>query len=68
MLCLNYLDGCPGALPDLLDLGAPLSDEGAALRGRHDQPQADPARSVARPGGRAGSVARTTYKSDTVSY
>ena len=66
MLCLNYLDGGPGALPDLLDLGAPLADEGAALRGRHDQPQADPARSVARPGGRAGPVARTTCKVESM--
>ena len=65
MLCFNYLDGGPSALSDFLDLGAPLSDEGAALRGRHDQPQADPARRttapVARPGGGAGPVARATW-------
>ena len=66
MICLYYLDGGPGALPDLLDLGAPLADEGAALRGRHDQPQADPTRPVARPGGGTGPVARTTCKVESM--
>jgi len=37
----GHLDGRPGDLPDLLDLGAALADEGAALGGRDDQPEGD---------------------------
>lgn len=35
------LDGGAGDLADLLDLGAALADEGAALRGWHDQSESD---------------------------
>jgi len=37
----GHLDRRPGDLADLLDLGAALADEGAALRGRDDQPEGD---------------------------
>lgn len=37
----GHLDGGPGDLTDLLDLGATLADERAALRGWHDQAKGD---------------------------
>ena len=37
----GHLDGGPGDLADLLDLGAALADERAALRGRDDHPERD---------------------------
>ena len=37
----RHLDGGSGHLADLLDLGATLADEGAALRRGHDQAERD---------------------------
>ena len=37
----GHLDGGPRHLADLLDLGAALADERAALRGRDDHPEGD---------------------------
>lgn len=37
----GHLDGGARHLADLLDLGAALADEGAALGGGHDEPQGD---------------------------
>ena len=37
----GHLDGGPGDLANLLDLGAALADERAALRGGDDHPECD---------------------------
>ena len=38
---VTYLDTRPSDLSNLLDLGTGLADQGAALRGGHDEPQRD---------------------------
>lgn len=60
-----YLYVGAGDVADLLDLGAALADERAALAGRHDQPQRD---GRARPAAAALAELRAPLGAHTTHY